>query len=319
MCLAVISTSHPQYPLILISNRDEFLGRPTAPADWWEPPNSQVLGGRDLHRSVRGTWLGITKQGRLACLTNFREEGQPIVEGARSRGAIVNAFLTTPADSLETPEEFAKRLVEEEGVTGVGGFSLLYGQLDRSLNEKTYGRGLAIVSNRTPDVNGLIWVGRDQGEVHGLSNSHFGDRTWPKVVEGEELLREAISASAASDETQEALVQRLFDILSIGTIRTQKEGEDFEIYLRQLRNSIFIPALGSSKLAGKRADEIAAADKNETIEATSGIYGTQKQTIILVSREGKVTFTERTVFDAAGRRLEKGQSDRRFKFDIEGW
>ncbi|TKA39155.1 hypothetical protein B0A49_13227, partial [Cryomyces minteri] len=123
MCIALITTAHPSYPLILINNRDEYLTRPTAPAAWWDEPHSHVLGGRDLQRDVRGTWLGITKQGRVAVLTNFREEGQN-PSGVRSRGGIVNAFLTTPPDSQETTEQFAKRLVEEEGVKDVGGFSL---------------------------------------------------------------------------------------------------------------------------------------------------------------------------------------------------
>ncbi|KAK4910261.1 hypothetical protein LTR28_000064, partial [Elasticomyces elasticus] len=135
---------HPKYPLILLSNRDvsstltnylssltnlaqEFLDRPTAPAAFWDAPNSHVLGGRDLQRPVQGTWLGITKQGRIAVLTNFREEDQGNISAEKSRGGIPNALLTLPPDSDETIEQFARRLIEE-GVADVGGFSLAFGR-----------------------------------------------------------------------------------------------------------------------------------------------------------------------------------------------
>jgi uncharacterized protein with NRDE domain len=129
MCIAIISTAHPDYAFILLSNRDEVIARPTLRADWWDPPLDHVLGGRDLQRSERGTWLGITKQGRVAVLTNFRE---PDVEVAKdkSRGGIVNAYLKTPPGVREESEaEFVERLAREVGVHDVGGFTLAFGRL----------------------------------------------------------------------------------------------------------------------------------------------------------------------------------------------
>ena len=117
MCILLVTTLHPVYPYILLSNRDEFLSRPTARATWWSPRHSHVLGGRDLQRDVRGTWLGITRQGRIAVLTNFREEGE-IVLSKRSRGELPKMFLEVPPDSSEAPEQFARRLVERGGTRG---------------------------------------------------------------------------------------------------------------------------------------------------------------------------------------------------------
>jgi hypothetical protein len=68
-----ILTSHPHSPLILLSNRDEYLNRPTARADFWPAPNDDVLGPRDLAREQHGSWIGITRTGRLAVLLNYRE------------------------------------------------------------------------------------------------------------------------------------------------------------------------------------------------------------------------------------------------------
>ena len=69
----------------------------------------------------------------------------------------------------------------------------------------------------------------------------------------------------------------------------------------------------------KPADAVAAATGVESVSATSGIYGTQKQTVILVDREGKVTFVERTLYDHEGKPVKGGKEDRRFDFQIEGW
>lgn len=325
MCIAVFSTAHPEYPFILISNRDEYLGRPTHVANWWPSPNEHVLGGWDLHRAAHGTWLGVTRQGRIAVLTNFREEDQAIVEGTKSRGVIVNSFLLTPPESDESTEEFAKRLVEEEGVQGVGGFSLLFGRLQdvvRVVEEEgglVKKKGLAIVSNRTPDVEGLIWVCGERDETHALSNSWYGDRSWPKVVQGEEELKSTIDESVRKGESQNALIKRLFHVLSIDTLPKKKHGERWEIYIRELRNSIFIPPVGGGELNGKSADEVAAAKSQQRIEATSGIYGTQKQTVVLCDSQGKVTYVERTRTDEEGDPIEAGKGDRRFDFQIDQW
>jgi len=47
-----------------------FLSRPTAPAHFWED-QPDLLAGKDL--AGGGTWLGVTRTGRAAWLTNFRE------------------------------------------------------------------------------------------------------------------------------------------------------------------------------------------------------------------------------------------------------
>ncbi|KAK3080312.1 hypothetical protein LTS18_002524, partial [Coniosporium uncinatum] len=131
---------------------------------------------------------------------------------------------------------------------------------------------------------------------------------------------EAIAKSLEDKEEQERFIERLFELLSVDKLRPQEEGEDWQIYLRQLRNSIFVPAIGRSRAHGKSADAIAAADSNDTVrEATSGVYGTQKQTVVLVNKQGVVTFVERTLYDSDGKPTQEGARDRKYDFDIEGW
>ncbi|KAL1301887.1 hypothetical protein AAFC00_006067 [Neodothiora populina] len=322
MCIAILCTSHPDYPFILINNRDEYLTRPTARAAFWEPPHQHVLGGRDLLRSVRGTWLGMTRQGRIAVLTNYREDQGKEVCGLKSRGAMVNSYLTTEPHSRESTEEFARRLVEDVGVGDVGGFTLCFGRLAPSGQGDGDRRGLAIVSNRSLDVGDVTWLAERPGEVVGLSNSHFGDTTWPKVVRGESLVREAVEANVRlAAAGKEDLLDRLFGVLSSDTLPRRKNGEDWETYLGQLRNSIFIPKLGGENIEENSADVVAAAaDQNEkpvVVTSGDGHYATQKQTAILVSKEGTATFVEKTLYDEQCRPLQDDKVE--YTFDIEGW
>jgi uncharacterized protein with NRDE domain len=277
-----------------------------------------------MHRAERGTWLGITKQGRLACLTNFREEGQALIEGQRSRGAVVNSFLKTPADSTETPKDAAHKLIED-GVDGIGGFSLLFGRLNGNVMKtdgKDKERGLAIVSNRSVHADDVTWILQTPNETHALSNSHFGDKTWPKVNDGERLMKQAILETMNKNESKDDMIDRFLEVLSRDTLPRQKVGEEFEIYMRQLRQSIFIPAIGDINLAKRKdADEVAAANGTPTgttaANPTGGVYGTQKQSVVLVDKEGKVTFFERTLYDQLGKAIAKGEGDRTFELEIE--
>ncbi|KAF2191456.1 DUF833-domain-containing protein [Zopfia rhizophila CBS 207.26] len=318
MCIAIVTTEHPQYPFILLNNRDEYLHRPTADATWWPAPDSQVLGGYDLHRPAHGTWLGVTRQGRVAVLTNYREEGEAIIEGARSRGVIPNAWLKSDPKANESTEQFAKRLVEEDGVRGVGGFSLLYGKIEDVMKG---GKGLAIISNRTPDADGLIWVAREAHETHALSNAAYGDRTWPKVVNGEKAIKAAIEQSLEKRECKDKLLDRLFGVLSVDTMPKQKENEEWDMYLNQLRHSIFIPGIGKDHLDDMKMPPHPVGDvvKHRATDTTTGCYGTQKQIVVLVDKEGKVAYIERSLFDGNADPVEKGKGDRVFEFQIEGW
>ena len=68
MCLIALAYKvHPRFPLILAANRDEFLDRPTEPAHWWKDA-PDILAGRD--QRAGGTWLGFTRNGRFAAITN---------------------------------------------------------------------------------------------------------------------------------------------------------------------------------------------------------------------------------------------------------
>ena len=119
MCLILLAIkTHPSYKLILAANRDEFYDRPTAPAAFWEKA-PHLLAGKDLRAD--GTWLGITQQGRIGAITNYRDPAS-VKENAPSRGMLVRDFLL----GLESPVEYLDRLGQESD--RFNGFNLILGE-----------------------------------------------------------------------------------------------------------------------------------------------------------------------------------------------
>jgi uncharacterized protein with NRDE domain len=367
MCIAVLSTAHPEYPFVLISNRDEFIDRPTLNANWWDPPHEQVLGGRDAQRKERGTWLGITKQGRIAILTNFRDEGIEVNKD-KSRGAITNSYLCVDPDSSETEEEYVGRLLADVGIHDVGGFTLIFGKLRKPeqmmpnenavrepypssnavsrLNmlrghqpptlasklssvfrggstDGSAATGLAVVSNRTETAHSLQRVAGCIGETHGLSNSHFGDVTWPKVVHGEIQLAQTIKMDVINGGNEDNFIRGLFGVLCIDMLPERKESEDWDEYVRHMRGSILIPP-AKGEQARHMAGYIPPSTSTDAPTPDRGsvagtAYGTSKQTVILVNKMGRVIYVERSLYDQHGVPIPENERDRRFEFDIEGW
>src|SRR5687768_4996878 len=105
MCLILFAYQvHPDYKLIVAANRDEFYQRQTAPAHFWED-DPEILAGRDLEKF--GTWMGITKQGRFAALTNYRDPNE-LTDGKRSRGELVSNALKYNGDIQEYMKSLAR-------------------------------------------------------------------------------------------------------------------------------------------------------------------------------------------------------------------
>ncbi len=165
MCLIVFAwRAHPDYPLILAGNRDEFYTRRTRPAAWWGQAVS-LLAGQD--EEAGGTWFGITRRGRVATLTNVRAatERNP---HAPSRGALVLA-------ALQTPERVDRWLDRHSHRTPVfNGFNLIAGDLMPAGGQSA--GSLHYFSNRLGTQARALEPG-----VYGLSNA-FLDTPWPKVT-----------------------------------------------------------------------------------------------------------------------------------------
>lgn len=320
MCIALLSTAHPRYKLILIDNRDEFLNRPTAQATWWPAPDSDVLGGRDLLRQEQGTWLGVSKSGKVAVLTNFRED-TPSPTSPVSRGKLIRDFLTDRTG--RRTDQYVEDVIREGKTATVGGFSLVCGKA---------GERLAVISNRSgldDKSGGVQWIMGDAVMTVGLSNAAFGVPGWKKVESGETLMLQAIQESIHQNEDEDQLIQRFLTLLSIDTLPRHEDSEGgLGTYINQLRNTIFVPALGRKDVNTMPADDVAAAKKEERAAVfangignrrplgVSGLYGTHQQTVVLVSHSGLVRFFERTLSDDNSDPIPTGQGDVDISFQI---
>ena len=166
MCLILLVwQGHPRYPCIIAANRDEYHERATEPAHWW-PDRPRIFAGRDL--SAGGTWLGITRSGRFAALTNYRAPSQRRMD-APSRGALVTRILESD-DSVAEELKVLRRVGAD-----YNGFNLLFSDGERlGVYESVRGEG------------------RELGPgVYGLSN-HLLDTPWPKVQQAKARLQAAL-------------------------------------------------------------------------------------------------------------------------------
>lgn len=164
MCLILFGwQSHPEFPLVIAANRDEFYARKTRPAAWWGQAVS-LLAGRD--EEAGGTWFGINRRGRVAMLTNVRSptERNP---HAPSRGGLVVSALQTDTPALPWAGQLPER------AAAYNGFNLLVGDLTPATRAAP---SVVYTSNRSGRPPQSLAPG-----VYGLSNA-FLDTPWPKVT-----------------------------------------------------------------------------------------------------------------------------------------
>ncbi len=194
MCLIIFAyQENPLFPLVVAANRDEFFARPTAQADFWqdEETGQQILAGRDLQAG--GTWLGVTRAGRFAAVTNIRDPSQT-QRRPRSRGDLTRQFLA----GIQSPKQYCEALVNNFDL--FAGYNLLVGD----------STSLFYVNNQEEKVWPL------KAGIYGLSNGLLNS-CWPKVNQGRENLR-ALMLSPQELAT-DALITMMAD-------RTQASDDD---------------------------------------------------------------------------------------------
>lgn len=256
MCLAAVAVAcSDRFPFVVASNRDEFHARAAAPLAWWVPAAgaAPVLGGRDLEGG--GTWLGLNAAGRLALVTNVREPGR-FDPAAPTRGTLVTQALAAPR-------------ADERWLDGV-------------LQVPRNGYNLLLAEIGAPQ---LLWAGNRAGParrlgpgLYGLSNAAL-DTPWPKVVQLEARLADALALSRDAADLALALFAALAD--------------------RRPAPDAALPATGVP-LARER--QLSPAFIHVGGDGGAGAYGTRCSTLVIAERRGRGLHTrviERR-FDAAG-------------------
>ncbi|QDF96803.1 hypothetical protein CJ010_09810 [Azoarcus sp. DD4] len=179
MCLILFAwRAHPAYPLVVAANRDEFRARPALPLHWWQD-SPDLLAGRD--QEAGGTWMGVSRNGRFAALTNYRDPSLRRSD-APSRGALVREALESNADAHATLNALASRSADYVA------FNLIVSD----------GHQLGIHESTTGAVRMLA------PGIYGLSN-HLLDSAWPKVERARARFAAALDKLPADGDFVELL------------------------------------------------------------------------------------------------------------------
>jgi uncharacterized protein with NRDE domain len=231
MCVILFAINqHPKYKFIVTANRDEFYERPTAQAEFWaENPN--ILAGKDLVHG--GTWLGVTKNGRFAAVTNFRNPNQP--KGSLSRGNLVKDFFC----GVDSPQHYLQQIhADKDNYTG---FNLLVGELSNEVN-------LSYYSNISDEIIKL------NAGIFGLSN-HLLDTDWHKVKSGKSKLKNTLN-----DISNDNLLEILADKTSAKDEDLPNTGVGIE------RERILSPIFIETPIYGTRCSSVLLIDYENNAE-----------------------------------------------------
>ncbi|WP_159072116.1 NRDE family protein [Trichococcus paludicola] len=203
MCLISLQLSqHASYKLMLVANRDEQYDRPSLAAHFWLD-HPDLLAGKDL--SAHGAWLGITKQGRIAAVTNSYLTTDQESDQKLSRGNLVMDYLTGSTE----PQDYLNQVKQQR--TDYNGFNLIVGSSD-SLHHY----------NNILDESSVLQSGN-----HTISNATL-DTPWPKVTRTKAAMAE-LASSATLDE------EAIFRIMSDRTPPPDDQLPDLPLDLPILR------------------------------------------------------------------------------------
>ncbi|KAG8891952.1 hypothetical protein FRC00_012885, partial [Tulasnella sp. 408] len=183
------------------------------PEELPEEELGKVLSGRDA--SAGGTWLGITREGKVALLTNITE---PRAVYKTTRGELASNWLL----SDESLDAFTFKLTSQHHWKSYAGFNLLLLEpkwrpspskktssslLSYSGEYATNSGGGGIITARPLHEDEVTFVGGITNGIESLDGTE-----WPKLVEGTAKLREALAA-LDKDASTEQIVERLSEIL----------------------------------------------------------------------------------------------------------
>jgi len=267
MCLILFAyKAHPNYPLVIAANRDEFYLRPTKAAHFWSSSKSEsFIAGKDLQEG--GTWLGLTTTGRWTAITNYRQAiaGKiPTEKLPRSRGALSRHFLEWEENTNRAETDYFPPIANNQ--SEYGGFNLLAGDLNK----------LFYFSNRhNPIQTQAIEV---EPGVHGLCN-HLLNTPWPKVEKGKQLFQQSIKGDHINHQT---LIELLADQQHADDSQLPNTGVGME--LERMLSPLFI----HSTEYGTRASTIITVNNDGNAIFTEQIYGKNGEKLSCNRHEFKI-------------------------------
>ena len=245
MCLIAFAFQmKPDLPLVVTANRDEFYSRPATPMHWW--PSKDILAGKDLQAG--GTWLGLSRNGKFAAVTNLRSA--TVNARALSRGSLVTDFLF----STEPAKKWITTILP--AVKDYMGFNLLLFDGDE-----------LILFNSKKGITKILEPG-----IYAFSNAD-PDIIWPKVRSAKTSLSKYLRGSYNGIVQLEKLSALLS---SRKTYEVQDESDTgFSLEVEKLLSSSFIV---SENYGTRSCTAVIAARKNIAVMESCYRKGVLEQT-----------------------------------------
>ncbi|XP_068994847.1 transport and Golgi organization protein 2 homolog [Embiotoca jacksoni] len=235
------------YRLILAANRDEFYNRPSKAADFWGT-NNEILSGLDLECGKEGgSWLGISKRGKLAVITNYMEGRQN--PDAKGRGFLVSNYLI---DKDVENYSYLKKVSTEGHL--YNGFNLITAEFKAKQDTVCY------YGNRgSPEPIHL------KPGIYGLSNSLL-DTPWTKLLQGKRHFTSVVNNQSLSSD---GLMQELLNILNNEELNTpdpiqENQGDGYSKSMIQALSAVCV----RSPLYGTRTNTIILIDAEGNVTFT---------------------------------------------------
>ena len=210
MCtLILIHQMIPDLPVVLASNRDEWLVRPSSPPSFLDE-RLGIVGGRD--QQAQGTWLGVCQSGFFAGVTNQRQSA-PADPALKSRGALVMEVLKAGA---EGGVDQARAVLSQTNFNAYNPFHIAFGTPEE----------MWVTKADQPGQTQQVPPG-----IHVLTNDGLNAETFPKVRTIQESL------SPLPPEWPE-LRARLMELLSDDTAPLDVPEEPHFKFPREVRAAL---------------------------------------------------------------------------------
>jgi uncharacterized protein with NRDE domain len=300
VCLLALGIdAHPDYPLVVAANRDERFSRPTLQAGWWEE-HPHILAGQDAEAG--GTWLGVTRSGRIAAITNYWSS-EPADEQAPSRGSLVYDFLA----GRTAPKAYAEYLRQEGPL--YNGFNLVFGNVDElyyysnkshTENEPLTNRSAGGAGTRGNGGRG--GAGKLSPGIHALGNALL-NTPWPKVEGIKADLAGILEGRGDSGNTMDDRDSPEGGFNVRGGRRAGGADEGPKSDRKELEEELLRLLERIEEPEKQRDPSLSYGERRRIAESSYRIafprFGTLSSTVLLFSRDGHVRFVERSYYPEA--------------------
>ncbi|HEY3301046.1 MAG TPA: NRDE family protein [Methylophilaceae bacterium] len=270
--LAIAWRAHPDFPLIMLMNHDAPCDEVMASPAWWtEPP--KCFASQD---GYHGTPMGVTKEGRYAAVTAFRD-GQVI-------DPMLPSISQLPVDYLaseETPVAHVRQFVRNRGSHPP--FNLIVGS-----TRQAYYAG----------TNTRLPLALTQG-VHTVSNGLL-DEKWPKCVQLEQLFGAYLKTYGGF-----SILLGMYPTLAATPVRDAEllpKPASKVITQVEIATACFAMLADRTTYQSGLPSTGVSQEEEERLSACFVVgekHGTRSSTVLIMGRDGQVRFETKS-FDVSG-------------------